>query len=197
MNFGSGSDTSRDTETDATQSNPSLSTPSRQEWLQQTFQRLERPLVAYAMSLLDGHVDRACDCVQDTFLSLCRQNQSDVEGHVDAWLFRTCRNRAIDHHRQEARMIAHSDSSSLATASDPGLEPVQQLVQQDEHTRLRFQIAQLPTREQEILALRLNQGLSYKQIAEITQLSVSNVGVILHQAIMKLKSSLHSSINNI
>ena len=166
---------------------------SHQAWLQATFERLERPLIAYAMRLLDGNVDSARDCVQDAFLSLCRESQSHVEGHVDAWLFKTCRNRAMDHHRREARMMIDTDSSALTTAPAPANEPVTRLMERDEQQQLQLQIDRLPKREQEVLALRLGQGLSYKQIAEITDLSVSNVGVLIHQAVTRLRASMNAA----
>lgn len=55
-------------------------------WLKTTFERLERPLLAYCLRLLRGNIDLASDCVQDAFLSLCRESRSDVEGHVDRML---------------------------------------------------------------------------------------------------------------
>jgi len=67
------------------------------------------------------------------------------------------------------------DTLSLATATAPTSEPSHLLLERDEQTRLRVEINQLPRRDQEILTLRLSQGLSYKQIAKITYLSVSNV----------------------
>ena len=159
-------------------------------WLHATFERLERPLIAYAMRLLGGNVEVARDCVQESFLRLCRESQSHVEGHVDAWLFKTCRNRAMDHHRREARMIIDSDSSALATAMAHTAEPASQLSQREERAKLHDQIARLPSREQEVLSLRLGQGLSYKQIAEITDMSVAHVGVILHEAVTKLRAAM-------
>lgn len=159
-------------------------------WLHATFERLERPLIAYAMRLLNGNVEIAQDCVQESFLRLCRESQSLVEGHVDAWLFKTCRNRAMDHHRKEARMLIDSDSTALATATSPVSEPAGYLSQREEQEQLHNQISRLPTREQEVLSLRLAQGLSYKQIAEITDMSVSHVGVILHEAVSKLRSAM-------
>ena len=159
-------------------------------WLHAMFVRLERPLIAYTLRLLNGNVEAARDCVQESFLRLCRENQSNVEGHVDAWLFKTCRNRAMDHHRQEARMIIDSDSTALAMAQASTAEPGGFLSQREEQEQLHDQIARLPTREQEVLSLRLGQGLSYKQIAEITDLSVSHVGVILHEAVTKLRTAM-------
>ena len=163
------------------------------KWLQATFERLERPLIAYSMRLLGGNVDVARDCVQESFLRLCRESRSHVEGHVDAWLFKTCRNRAMDHHRQEARMMIDSNSSALAMATASTAEPAGYLAQREENEQLHDQIARLPTREQEVLSLRLGQGLSYKQIAEITDMSVSHVGVMLHEAITKLRTAMVSA----
>ncbi len=159
-------------------------------WLHATFERLERPLIAYAMRLLGGNVEVARDCVQESFLRLCRESRSHVEGHVDAWLFKTCRNRAMDHHRKEARMMIDSNASALATAQAPASEPIGYLSKREEHEQLHEQIAKLPTQEQEVLSLRLAQGLSYKQIAEITDMSVSHVGVILHEALTKLRTAM-------
>ena len=159
-------------------------------WLNATFERLERPLIAYAMRLLGGNVEVSRDCVQESFLRLCRESRSHVEGHVDAWLFKTCRNRAMDHHRQEARMIIDSNSSALATVTATTAEPAGYLAQREEHDQLHHQISRLPTREQEILSLRLGQGLSYKQISEITDMSVSHVGVLLHEAVTKLRTAM-------
>jgi RNA polymerase sigma-70 factor (ECF subfamily) len=160
-------------------------------WLKATFERLERPLIAYAMRLLNGDVELARDCVQDSFLRLCRERRSLVEGHVDAWLFKTCRNRAMDHHRKEARMLIDSDSNAMATATAPADEPAGYLSKCEEREQLHAEISRLPTREQEVLSLRLAQGLSYKQIAEITDMSVSHVGVILHEAVTKLRTAMN------
>jgi RNA polymerase sigma-70 factor (ECF subfamily) len=168
-----------------------LSANGHREWLQSTFQRLERPLVAYAMRLLNGDVELARDCVQDTFLRLCRESQSHVEGHVDAWLFKSCRNRAMDFHRKEARMTFHSDSQVLSAVASRADEPPELISRRDEQMHLQQQIDRLPIREQEVLSLRLGQGLSYKQIADIMEMSTSHVGVLIHQAVTRLRSSMN------
>ncbi len=87
-------------------------------------------------------------------------------------------------------MMIDSNASALGTVQSPTSEPVSYLSQREEETQLHDQIAKLPTREQEVLSLRLAQGLSYKQIAEITDMSVSHVGVILHDAVSKLRSAM-------
>jgi RNA polymerase sigma-70 factor (ECF subfamily) len=159
-------------------------------WLQEVFDRLEKPLSAYAMKLVGGDWNRAQDCVQESFCRLCREDYRKVASHVDAWLYKTCRNHAMDIHRKEARMKVHSDSAPIAGLKSRETAPVQKLVQSEEHSLVEAQIALLPKLEQEVIQLRLAQGLSYKQIADVTDLSVSHVGVLLHQAVKRLRQSL-------
>jgi RNA polymerase sigma-70 factor (ECF subfamily) len=172
-----------------------VSSPSadRQAWLHSVFERLQRPLVAYAMKLLGGDLGRAQDCVQETFVRLCREPQEKVESHVDAWLFKTCRNQALDVQRKESRMNVNSEAAALTGLRARESEPHQRLLHGEDQRRVEQRIAELPPLEQEVLQLRLGQGLSYKQIAEITDLSVSHVGVLLHQAVLRLKRALNPS----
>jgi RNA polymerase sigma-70 factor (ECF subfamily) len=159
-------------------------------WLQSVFERLQGPLVGYAYKLLGGDWDLAQDCVQEAFMRLCKEPRDRVESHVDAWLFKTCRNRAMDMHRQEARMTFQTDSPALTTLSSREIDPGQQAVSAEQNRRIDEEISKLPTLEHEVVLLRLGQGLSYKQIAEVTELSVSHVGVLLHQAMLRLRQAM-------
>ncbi|MCU0709385.1 MAG: sigma-70 family RNA polymerase sigma factor, partial [Pirellula sp.] len=84
----------------------------------------------------------------------------------------------------------HSDSAPLTDLTSREASPAHRFVQDEDHRRLTSQIAQLPKLEQEVVQLRLGEGLSYKEIADITELSVSHVGVLLHQAVKRLRKSL-------
>jgi RNA polymerase sigma-70 factor (ECF subfamily) len=165
----------------------------RQHWLQSVFDRLQRPLVAYALKLMNGDWGRAQDCVQEAFVKLCREPREKVESHVDAWLFKTCRNHAMDVHRKEARMTINSDAPVLAELRSRDGSPEHRALHSEQQQQIEEQIAKLPKMEQEVVLLRLGQGLSYKQIADITNLSVSHVGVLLHQAVVRLKKSMVAS----
>jgi RNA polymerase sigma-70 factor (ECF subfamily) len=52
------------------------------------------------------------------------------------------------------------------------------------------QLARLPENQQEVVRLKFQEGMSYKQIGEITGLSVSNVGYLLHVAVNELRERL-------
>jgi RNA polymerase sigma-70 factor (ECF subfamily) len=74
----------------------------------------------------------------------------------------------------------------------PDSGPATKLERKEELTRVGRAIRQLPEKQQEALLLKLDAGLSYKQIAEVMQLSVSNVGFILHQAVQAIRNDLAS-----
>ena len=51
-------------------------------------------------------------------------------------------------------------------------------------------LATLPDSQQEVLRLRLGHGLAYRDIAEVTGLSVSHVGVLIHEGMKTLRRRL-------
>ena len=55
--------------------------------------RLQGPLIRYAFQIT-GDLERARDVVQDTFLQLCSEDRTSLNGHLEPWLFTVCRNRA-------------------------------------------------------------------------------------------------------
>ena len=54
------------------------------------------------MPCLTGDLERARDVVQETFLRLAVQQPSSVDGHLAEWLYRVCRQRALDVCRKDA-----------------------------------------------------------------------------------------------
>lgn len=174
-------------------SNPSEVAHERppQAWVAKLFAQLEGPLVAYIRPRVGGDVEQAQDVVQESFVKLCQQRWPEIEKHATAWLYKTSRNRAIDITRREGRMSAVSSGMDVSTVTDRAERgPDKRTEQVEEIDRMKLQIRDLPDRQQEILRLRLHDGLSYKQIAEVTGLTATNVGYLLHQAIAKLRSNM-------
>ncbi len=60
----------------------------------------------------------------------------------------------------------------------------------EEKVHLDQLVDKLSPRQQEVLRLRLQAGLSYREIAEVTGLTVGNVGFHFHQAVRNLRDSL-------
>jgi RNA polymerase sigma factor (sigma-70 family) len=60
----------------------------------------------------------------------------------------------------------------------------------EETTRLLAFVQELPARQQEVLRLRFQGALSYREIASVTGASVSHVGVLLHGAMAALRGRM-------
>ena len=154
-------------------------------WVMDALVRHEASLLRYAASLVGSSL--AADVVQDTFLRLCSAKQAEVEGHLAAWLYTVCKHRAIELGRKERRLQS-LEESNVDESPDSG--PVNKLERKESLTRVGEALAGLPEREREAVLLKLDAGLSYKEIAEVMGLSVSNVGFILHTAIKSIREEI-------
>ena len=68
-----------------------------------------------------------------------------------------------------------------------GLEPGKAAEQSDQKTRMLGLLSTLPENQREVVRLKFQNGMSYKEIASVTEQTVSNVGFLLHTAIQSLR----------
>lgn len=150
------------------------------------FAEQQAPLVRYASRLLGGDVERARDVVQDTFVKLMGQPAEAVNGHAVEWLFTVCRHRALDVLRKEGRMKRFEDGE-IERVTTAEARPSSVLEAAETHAKLLEMIGHLPPNQQEVVRLKFQNGFSYKEIARITELSVTNVGFLIHTAVTRLR----------
>lgn len=158
------------------------------DWLTALVARFEGPLILYAQRLL-GELPRARDVVQETFLKLCRTPVSEVKGHEAAWLYTVCRRTALDVIRKERRMTLVTDETVNGFASRAP-DPLGVLEQNESAAEVMQMLEQLPENQKEAITLKFGHGLSYKEIAEITGHSVSNVGVLIHTGLKTVRQKM-------
>ena len=157
-------------------------------WLGEVFREYELPLMGYATHLL-GDVDRARDVVQDTFVRLCKQPREQVADCVRPWLYRVCRNRALDILKKENRMKTLDDATASKTVGREAAPDAAMQSRESCATANRL-IADLPSRTQEIIRLKVQGGLSYREISDLTGLSVSNAGYLLSTGLKSVRARL-------
>ena len=157
-------------------------------WIRSAVDRYEGPLLRYAVRLV-GDLDRGRDVVQDTFLQLCRQDPGELDGHLAQWLFTVTRNRALDVRRKEKRMQTLPPQKANGQMSREK-DQVTQSEQNEETARIEEMLKELPDNQQEVVRLKFQAELSYKEIAGVLDLSVSNVGYLIHTAIARLRKQL-------
>ena len=160
-------------------------TDSSSEWILDVVARWESDLVRYARHLV-GDVERARDVVQDTFLKLCQQDRGQLDGHLVEWLFTVCRNGALDVRRNEQRMTTMTlDAVMESVGCDP--PPDDAAEQQDSVDKILSLLAELSSNQQEVLRLKFQHGLSYREISSVTGLTETNVGFLIHVGIKRLR----------
>jgi RNA polymerase sigma-70 factor (ECF subfamily) len=146
--------------------------------------RYERVLVSYAKEIT-GDLESARDAVQETFLRLSRQDVVALEPRLRPWLFLVCRNCALDHRRKVVRFRAEPLEDDEWLSDEPS--PPMHAIAAEDAGRLRELVAALPRQQRELIKLKFEAGLSYKEMAEALRTSVSTVGVQLHDAIKTLR----------
>ena len=156
------------------------------EWLRSVVERFEAPLIRYAASLT-GNAENARDVVQDTFVRLCAQQPEPLKASLAQWLFTVCRRRALDIRRKEMRMTRLLELQSVTHEETTPLRAAEERESANELLKL---VAMLPPKQRDVLRLKFQTGLSYQEISEITNLSVSNVGFLLHTAIKTLRTQI-------
>ncbi len=156
---------------------------SPEQIIDRALERYERPLISYAKSIT-GDLEAARDAVQETFLRLSRQDVTALEPRLAPWLFFVCRNCALDHCRKIARFTSDGLDEEQA-AEEP--TPAASAVAAEDGDRLRRLVSQLPEQQRELVKLKFEGGLSYKEMGEAMRMSVSHVGVQLHEALQTLR----------
>jgi RNA polymerase sigma factor (sigma-70 family) len=160
--------------------------PDETDFIRTAVAQFQAPLTRYAARLV-GDPDRARDVVQDTFVKLMSQPAGALNGHLAEWLFTVCRHRALDVVRKEGRMKRFEEGQAERVVSDEP-RPLRLMESAEMHEAVLRLIDHLPANQQEVIRLKFQNGFSYKEISRITALSVSNVGVLIHHAVARLRS---------
>jgi RNA polymerase sigma factor (sigma-70 family) len=159
------------------------------DWITSAVQRLQGPLILYVARWV-RETERARDVVQDAFLRLCEQDRSAVEPHLAEWLYTVCRNKALDVVRKESR-VKPMDEHCARSITQADLSPAHAVEQKESASRILRMLDRLPKNQQECIRLKFQGGLSYKQIAGVTKLSVTNVGFLIHTGLKNLRERLN------
>jgi RNA polymerase sigma-70 factor (ECF subfamily) len=158
---------------------------TKRQNFEEIVQRFEIPLLQYARRIT-GDREQARDVVQETFVKFQRNGALRREEEPATWLFTVCLNAALNVCRKERRMM-YLDEKAIESRESEQPMPFDQLEQREASGFLLQIVASLPARQQEVIQLKFQDDLSYKQIAEVMQTTANNVGVLLHTALKTLR----------
>lgn len=167
---------------------------SRDKFIRQALESYESPLIGYASTLLNDS-DLAKDVVQDTFSRLCQQEPEKVRDSLKSWLFTVCRNRALDLLRKDKRTEPLEDVRWKKVAG-PDLQPDQEADKKERIGQLSRHLARLTENQRQVIILKFQQDLSYKEIQKITGFSSGNIGFLIHTGLKRLRDILPEDIRS-
>ncbi|MCA6361736.1 MAG: sigma-70 family RNA polymerase sigma factor [Bacteroidetes bacterium] len=129
------------------------------------------------------------DVFQDILVELWKSmGRFRAESGWHTFIYRIAVNTAISHGRRETRRPVDFSEKTVEVA-DTAMAESQDKEQL--HRRLHTCIAQLPEQDRLVVSLLLEE-LSYQEIADVTGLTVSNVGVRIN----RIKPRLHACITS-
>ncbi len=146
----------------------------------------ENALLRYAYRILRVP-DLAQDVVQEAFLRYFRKPSTDFKGaeHCGAWLFRVTHNLCIDHVKRESRRgEIHRELEPARVA----MFPFPEILSAERWERLERLLDRLSNDQRAVILLYFQDKKSYKEISKITGQSLSNVGMLLHRGLKKLRT---------
>jgi RNA polymerase sigma-70 factor (ECF subfamily) len=168
---------------------------SRRETIVELFEALESPLLGYALRLTHTRA-AAEDMVQEAFMRL--HTQFDQVRDPRRWLYRTVHNLALNHRRQADKIVplvpaAQAQDEGVspgADTPDPQPLPDEQIARWEGIGLVRLSLETLDDRSRELVKLKFNENLSYKEMSARTGLTVSHVGYLLHHALKTMADEL-------
>lgn len=140
--------------------------------------------------------DDALDISQEVFMKVYSStDQFRGESKVTTWLYRIAVNKSLNHLRSVKRkkwfsgldIIFNNENKSI-DIEDDNLKPGEDIELEESKKVLHQALNKLP--EKQNIALRLNhfEDLPYKEIAEVMEISTSEVGVLINRGKKKLKN---------
>lgn len=133
------------------------------------------------------------DIAQDVFLKAYRTLESfREEASFKTWICKIATNRCIDWRRKHAaRQERTTQVEEAERLADPLHElPEQALVRRETQREVRRVIEEMPEKYRTILLMYHFQGMSYKDIAEVEQISARTVETRLYRAKSLLRAAM-------
>lgn len=160
--------------------------PNASQFIREIMTQYETPLLRYAARMVNDNA-LAQDIVQETLIRLHRliAGGGEQPEHIRSWLYRVTHNCAVDWIRKEQRLkVLHEKEAETREAQVSSQEEA--VAQEEKMERVLEEIRRLSEKEQQVVLLRLQEGMSYRDISRITGESEGNIGYLLHHAVRKL-----------
>lgn len=156
-------------------------------------QRHQSKVFSYILRIVKNK-DVADDIFQDTFVKAImtiKQGRYTESGKFSAWLLRIAHNLIIDYFRQEkSESTSSTDEEGVNTLNrrelcDGNIEDW--IISEQLDVDLRKLVMALPEPQREVLIMRFYRNMSFKEIAEATDVSINTALGRMRYAIMNIR----------
>ncbi len=170
-----------------------------QSSLQILIERHQQRLFSYIMLMVRKR-ELADDIFQDTFVKIINTLKSGnykEEGKFIQWAMRIAHNLVIDYFRKSKKLPVaeikkeNFDIFDTISFTDPSVE--EQMVIDQIHADVKKLIEYLPEEQKEVLFLRCYAGLSFKDIAEQTDVSINTALGRMRYAVINLRKMVEEN----
>ena len=133
------------------------------------------------------------DIFQDTFIKVIHTLRSGTykeEGKFSPWVMRISYNLCVDHFRRNKRnpMITNSDGFDIFDVLQFADENAEDRITREEtHDKIRRMVEQLPDEQREVVVLRHYNNMSFKEIADLTGVSINTALGRMRYALINLR----------
>ena len=135
---------------------------------------------------------KAEDILQDVFLKIWqRKEQMAAVENLNAYLFRMCKNTAIDHLRRLSEQTLSLSALLMADTPTPASgSPEELLFRKEMRQRLKTAVDQLPQQQKTVFLLIKEKGMKHEEVAHTLNLSLSTIQNHLFRAIQNIRQAM-------
>lgn len=143
--------------------------------------------------------DLSDDIFQDTFIKVIKtlKTQSyNEEGKFLPWVMRIAHNLVVDHFRKAKKMPLQRETDEYSVfnfMTDNGLNIEGQMISDQVASDLTKLLDELPEDQKEVLVMRMYQDLSFKEIAELTGVSINTALGRMRYALLNLRKIIEKN----
>ena len=155
---------------------------------------LKNKLFRLAQRITLNNAD-AEDIVQETLIKVWkrREHWDEIES-IEAFCFTICRNLALDRTRMvDIHSETLDEAHSLAVDTSYSSNPEEQVQLNDRMMLVKNLVDHLPEKQKSVIQLRDFEGMSYKEIANVMQMTDEQVKVTLFRARQTIKKKFLES----
>ncbi len=152
--------------------------------------RYQSPLLNFIYRFL-GDRGAAEDLTQEVFFRVYQAApRFEARAPVSSWIFKIAYNLSINEVKRRSRMASLTQRVASAEMGVVDQTSAGSTVNYELKDEIMSALDRLPENQKAALLLRVNEGLNYREIAEIMQLSVQSVESLIFRARKHLKQTL-------